>query len=188
MSPGVEELPTGQQPHRRQPRRVRRIDFAELDGLSTSADQELNATEDTLVAFLEQQAKRDELYVGRGLNSSGSTSSAGWAAWHDWSRDRAADRGPGARLSPGSSRRGRRRRGGPRRRDRRSQGTPQEDHERRGLARRRARALAGLRQRHTDIAARVPSIKIAYDRAVKTIEDPAARVAELTSKFGGLQQ
>ena len=50
------------------------------------------------------------------------------------------------------------------------------------------RALTGLRQRHTNVAARVPSIKLAYDRAVTTIEDPAARVAELTSKFGSLQQ
>ena len=45
------------------------------------------------------------------------------------------------------------------------------------------RALAELRQRHREIAAHVPSIKIAYDGAVKTIEDPAAKVAELTSKF-----
>ena len=50
------------------------------------------------------------------------------------------------------------------------------------------RALAGLRQRHRVIAAHVPSIKIAYDGAVKTIEDPAAKVTELTSKFGSLQQ
>ena len=50
------------------------------------------------------------------------------------------------------------------------------------------RALAGLRQRHREIAAHVPSIKIAYDGAVKTIEDPAAKVTELTSKFGSLQQ
>ena len=50
------------------------------------------------------------------------------------------------------------------------------------------RALAGLRQRHRVIAAHVRSIKIAYDGAVKTIEDPAARVTELTSKFGSLQQ
>ena len=46
MSP-VEELPTGQQPYRRPSRRVRKIDFAQLDGLSTSADQELRETEDT---------------------------------------------------------------------------------------------------------------------------------------------
>jgi hypothetical protein len=50
------------------------------------------------------------------------------------------------------------------------------------------RALAGLRQRHRVIAAHIPSIKIAYDGAVKIIEDPAARVAELTSKFGSLRQ
>ena len=50
------------------------------------------------------------------------------------------------------------------------------------------RALAGLRQRHSEIAAHVPSIKIAYDGAVRTIEDPAAKVSELTSKFGSLQQ
>jgi hypothetical protein len=49
------------------------------------------------------------------------------------------------------------------------------------------RALAGLRQRHREIAAHGRSIKIAYDGAVKTIEDPAAKVAELTSKFGSLQ-
>jgi hypothetical protein len=50
------------------------------------------------------------------------------------------------------------------------------------------RALAGLRQCQRNVAARVPSVRLAYDRAVKTIEDPAARVAELTSKFQGLQQ
>ena len=50
------------------------------------------------------------------------------------------------------------------------------------------RALAELRQRHREIAAHLPSIKIAYDGAVKTIEDPAAKVAELTSRFGSLQQ
>ena len=41
--PAVEELPTGQpggqQPHRRLSRRVRKIDFGQLDGLSISADQ-----------------------------------------------------------------------------------------------------------------------------------------------------
>jgi hypothetical protein len=50
------------------------------------------------------------------------------------------------------------------------------------------RALAGLRQRHRVIAAHVRSIKIAYDGAVKTIEDPAGKVTELTSKFGSMQQ
>ena len=63
MPPAAEELPTGQQPHRRRSRRARRIDFGQLDGLSTSADQELRETEDALVAFMEQQAKRDALYA-----------------------------------------------------------------------------------------------------------------------------
>jgi hypothetical protein len=49
-------------------------------------------------------------------------------------------------------------------------------------------ALAKLWQRHKKIAAHLPSIKVAYDRAVKTIEDPAARVAELTSRFGILRR
>ena len=61
--PPAEELPTGQQPHRRHSRRVRKIDFGRLDDLSTSADQELRKTEDALVAFMEQQAKRDALYA-----------------------------------------------------------------------------------------------------------------------------
>jgi hypothetical protein len=50
------------------------------------------------------------------------------------------------------------------------------------------RALVELRQRHRKIAAHARSIKIAYDGAVKTIEDPAAKITELTSKFGSLQQ
>jgi hypothetical protein len=50
------------------------------------------------------------------------------------------------------------------------------------------RALAGLRQRHRVIVAQVPSVKLAYDRAVRTVDDPAARVAELSSRFGSLQQ
>jgi hypothetical protein len=37
--PAVEELPTGQQPHWLQSRRLRKIDFTELDGVSTRADQ-----------------------------------------------------------------------------------------------------------------------------------------------------
>jgi hypothetical protein len=49
-------------------------------------------------------------------------------------------------------------------------------------------ALAELRQRHKGIAARTRSIKVAYEGAVKTIEDPAARVAELTSKFPSLRR
>ena len=63
MPPAIEELPSGQppgqQPHRRQSRRVRKIDFGQLDGLSTSADQELRETEDALVAFMAAgQARR----------------------------------------------------------------------------------------------------------------------------------
>jgi hypothetical protein len=50
------------------------------------------------------------------------------------------------------------------------------------------RALAGLRQHHREIAAHARSIKIAYDGAAKTIEDPAAKITELTSRFGSLQQ
>jgi hypothetical protein len=49
-------------------------------------------------------------------------------------------------------------------------------------------ALDGLRQRHKKIAAHVKSIKTAYDSAVKTIDDPAARVAELTNKFPSLRR
>lgn len=48
------------------------------------------------------------------------------------------------------------------------------------------RALAELRRRHEEIAAHVPSIKIVYDLAARTVEDPSGRVAELTSKFGSL--
>ncbi len=50
------------------------------------------------------------------------------------------------------------------------------------------RALAGLRQRHRVIATHVPSVKIAYGGAVKTIDDPATKITELASKFGSLQQ
>jgi len=65
--PAVEELPSGQptghgrspQPYRRHARRVRKIDFAQLDGLSLRADQELRETKDQLIAFIEQQEKRD---------------------------------------------------------------------------------------------------------------------------------
>jgi hypothetical protein len=71
MAPTVEELPTGQptghgrdpQPYRRHARRVRKIDFVQLDGLSTRADQELRETEDALISFIEAQGKRDRLYV-----------------------------------------------------------------------------------------------------------------------------
>ena len=82
MSP-AEELPTGQQPRRRQSRRVRKIDFAQLDGLSTGADQELCETEDALVAFLEQQAKRDALYGQSREELERKYESAGWMVWHD---------------------------------------------------------------------------------------------------------
>ena len=50
------------------------------------------------------------------------------------------------------------------------------------------RPLAGLRWRHKEVAVRVPSIKIAHDAATKTIEDPAARIAELRSGFGSFQR
>jgi hypothetical protein len=70
MSPAVEGLPSGQptghgrgpQPYRRHARRVRKIDFAQLDGLSTRADQELREAEDALISFIEAQEKRDRLY------------------------------------------------------------------------------------------------------------------------------
>ena len=61
--PPAAELPTGQQPHKLQSRRGPQIDFAQLDGLSSSADQKLGEAEDALVAFMEQ-AKRDPLYMG----------------------------------------------------------------------------------------------------------------------------
>jgi hypothetical protein len=71
MAPAVEGLPTGQptgngrgpEPYRRPARRVRKIDFAQLDGLSTRADQKLRETEDLLISFIEAQEKRDRLYV-----------------------------------------------------------------------------------------------------------------------------
>jgi hypothetical protein len=69
--PAVEELSTGQptshgrgpQPYRRHARRVRKIDFDQLDGRSIRANQELREAEDTLIAFMEQQEKRDRLKV-----------------------------------------------------------------------------------------------------------------------------
>jgi hypothetical protein len=71
MPSAVEERPSGQptgngrgpQPHRRPARRVRKIDFTQLDGLSMRADQELRETEDALVSFIEAQEKRDRLYA-----------------------------------------------------------------------------------------------------------------------------
>jgi hypothetical protein len=67
----VQELPSGQptghgrgpQRYRRPTRRLRKIDFAQLDGLSMRADQELRETEDALISFIEAQEKRDRLYV-----------------------------------------------------------------------------------------------------------------------------
>ena len=53
--PPADEQPTGQQPHRGQSRRARKIDFAQLDSLSTSADQELREAEDALVAFVQDR-------------------------------------------------------------------------------------------------------------------------------------
>jgi hypothetical protein len=40
-----------------------KIDFAQLDGLSAPADQELRETEDALISFIQAQEKRDRLYV-----------------------------------------------------------------------------------------------------------------------------
>ena len=102
MPPAVEELPTGQQPDRRQSRRVRKIDFGQLDGLSTSADQELRETDGALLAFMEQQAKRDALYVESRDELKQKYQFGGWTAWHkriserrrSRRRDRAAGRGP----------------------------------------------------------------------------------------------
>jgi hypothetical protein len=99
MPPAAEELPPGEQPHRRRSRRVREIDFGQLDGLSTSADQELRETEDALVAFVSSRPSATRCTRGRGRSSGRSTSSAGWTVWHDECRDRAADPGPGVRLS-----------------------------------------------------------------------------------------
>jgi hypothetical protein len=50
------------------------------------------------------------------------------------------------------------------------------------------RTLAELRERHRKVATQVSPIKIAYDRALKIIEDPATKVAELMSRFGSLRQ
>ena len=64
----------------------------------------------------------------------------------------------------------------------------QEDHERRGLARRRATRAGRAATASREIATHVPSVKIAYGGAVKTIDDPATKITELASKFGSLQQ
>jgi len=41
---------------------VRKINFAKLDRLITTADAELRQTEDALISFIEKQQKRDRLY------------------------------------------------------------------------------------------------------------------------------
>ena len=48
-------------------------------------------------------------------------------------------------------------------------------------------ALGNLRKRRAKVVARTASIKTAYDGAVKTIEDPAARVAALKNKYPALR-
>jgi hypothetical protein len=48
--------------------------------------------------------------------------------------------------------------------------------------------LGNLRTRRTTLVARTASIKTAYEGAVKTIEDPAARVAALKNKYPGLRR
>ena len=71
MASSVEEMPSGQPTGNGRgrsrtggpPRRVRKIDFAQLDGLSVRADQELQETEDALISFIEAQEKRDRLYA-----------------------------------------------------------------------------------------------------------------------------
>jgi hypothetical protein len=49
-------------------------------------------------------------------------------------------------------------------------------------------ALGNLRKLHANLVARTASIKTVYEGAVKTIEDPAARVAALTSKYSALRR
>jgi hypothetical protein len=49
-------------------------------------------------------------------------------------------------------------------------------------------ALGNLRKRRAKLVARIASIKIAYEGAVKTIEDPAARVAALKNKYPALRR
>lgn len=67
MPPVVEQQstgdPPGQQAHKRRARRVRKIDFEQLDGLSARTDAELRDTEDALLAFIESEEKRDRLYT-----------------------------------------------------------------------------------------------------------------------------
>jgi hypothetical protein len=49
-------------------------------------------------------------------------------------------------------------------------------------------ALGNLRKRRANLVARTASIKTAYEGAVKTIEDPAARVAALKDKYPALRR
>ena len=49
-------------------------------------------------------------------------------------------------------------------------------------------ALGNLRKRYAKLMARTASIKTAYEGAVKTIEDPAARVAALKNKYPALRR
>jgi hypothetical protein len=51
-----------------------------------------------------------------------------------------------------------------------------------------AKALGNLRKLRTKLAARTASIKTAYESAVKTIEDPAARVTALKNKYPALRR
>jgi hypothetical protein len=62
--PIVDPQPTGDKPGA-QPgaRRIRKINFDGLSGLTARAASELRETEDAVIAEAEQQSKRDRLYV-----------------------------------------------------------------------------------------------------------------------------
>jgi hypothetical protein len=49
-------------------------------------------------------------------------------------------------------------------------------------------ALGDLRKRRAKLVARTASIKTMYEGALKTIEDPAARVAALKNKYPALRR
>jgi small-conductance mechanosensitive channel len=49
-------------------------------------------------------------------------------------------------------------------------------------------ALGNLRKQRAKLVARTASIKTVYEGAVKTIEDPAARVAALKNKYPALRR
>jgi hypothetical protein len=49
-------------------------------------------------------------------------------------------------------------------------------------------ALGNLRKLRANLVARTASIKTAYEGAVKTIEDPAGRVAALKNKYPALRR